>query len=107
MDNNEPENISEELLSLLGIYQILKKCPVGIEILISFDDGQKLLGIKKSFDENLGILCLSTYMPIPTGITSTNGMPELKKKKVDLFIRLSKITSVGFFPSNQTKVKLN
>src|SRR3972149_1209304 len=81
----EPEdlnNISEDLLSLAGIWQVLKNLNVGQKFVIHFKNGQKISGKKHHFDDESGIISLQSEFDVPVMSTIETEKPQLEKKEL-------------------------
>jgi len=98
MDQNEFENMSEELLSLAGLWKVLKDINVDQKIILDFKDGSKITGTKRYFDEEAGIIAILSTFEVPRQSSLQTEKVVMDKEHVYLRYRLTEIKGVGTFP---------
>lgn len=92
------ENISEELLSLVGIWKALRNLNVGQRCIIHFKNKDRISGKKVYFEEDTGIIALQCEFNVPILSTIETDKPQFNTEIVMFRYRMSEVIGVGTFP---------
>ncbi len=92
------DDIDPEILSLVGIFNILRNTNEGQEIILHFKNGQAVSGVKKMFDEETGIIGIHAHFEIAKK-SELADKPITEQVNIYSRYRLSEIVGISTFPN--------
>lgn len=97
-DQFDPNEISEELLGLAGLYKRLHNLKNGQQFVLHLITGERVAGNKTFFDEQLGIVGMQCQFNLPIQSTIETSKTEFTTEYMHWEYPITKILGIGTFP---------